>query len=149
MLYVLNQIGMGPLVSFLFSMSMPIVRCMIGCMVKIILVGLSHRILAVFHSKVLHQCLNLFVFLSLALRTTAGKTVIELIPGIIGFNFICCSIGLYYKFGEFTWMYGDRKAQGHTNHEDYEWTMYRASNIRKLLRISTCLGSIILGSLKR
>lgn len=149
MLYVLNQIGMGPLVSFLFSMSMPIVRCMIGCMVKIILVGLLHRILAVFHSKVLHQCLNLFIFLSLVLRTAAGKTAIELIPGIIGFNFIWCSIGLYYKFREVTWMHNDRKSQGNTNHEDYERRMYLASNIRKLLRISTCLGSIILGTLKR
>jgi hypothetical protein len=146
MLYVLNHIGMASFVSFLFSMSLPIARCMIGCMIKIVLVGLSHRILAVFHSKSLHQCLNLFVFLSLVLRTAAGKTAVELIPAIIGFNFICCTVAFYYRVREPTLLRDEKSQDGTMIHEDYERTICRTSNRTKLLRLFTCLGSIIMGT---
>mmetsp|Transcript_1591 Transcript_1591/g.2905 ORF Transcript_1591/g.2905 Transcript_1591/m.2905 type:complete len:633 (-) Transcript_1591:729-2627(-) len=150
MFYVLNYFGMPSFVPFLFSVPIPIIRCMIGCMVKIILVGLLHRVLAVFHSKILHQCLNLFVFISLALRTAAGKTVIELIQGIIGFNIICCAVALYYRGGEPTWMFEQQSQDVNgTNHQDYERSIDRVSSTRKVLRISTCLGSITLALIRR
>ena len=144
---LLNHIRMSSFLSLFVPTTVPLARCIMRCIVNAIFVGALHRVLTIFHSKVLHQILNLFVVLTLALKTATGRTAVGLISEIFGFNFICCCVALYYRHTKLD-LNMDNKTEEFMM-KMYKRTIVNASEKRKVLKTSTWLGSIILAISRR
>ena len=149
----------------LFASTIVIGRCIMRCILQIIIVGVIHKILRIFHSNVLHQIFNFALVSFMAFNTTIGRSLIQLILEIVVFNAACCSVMHWSIMSSSKSMRRNRVSIGlqinnmysdvdHLDDErtrrqslqDYEMVAGLTSELKPRLLLMSTIGSILLAT---
>mmetsp|Transcript_2580 Transcript_2580/g.3971 ORF Transcript_2580/g.3971 Transcript_2580/m.3971 type:complete len:642 (+) Transcript_2580:142-2067(+) len=149
----------------LFSSSIVIGRCIMGCILQILIVGVIHKILRIFHSNALHQIFNFALVSFMAFNTTIGRSLIQLILEVVAFNAACClvmywiilalsksmrrnkvSMGLQIKNLYCDVDHLDDERTQSQSLQDYEMVAGLTSELKPRLLLMSTIGSIVLAT---